>query len=80
MFGEEKAKYLEAKIKQGLAQVDEMEKKLTSARIELETDQTMLLRHKQEMEEEQFLIKQLGEKVGVRAQAVEKLEVQQKIR
>jgi hypothetical protein len=34
-----------------------MEKKLTSARIELETDQTMLLRHKQEMEEENFLIK-----------------------
>lgn len=32
------------------------------------------------MEEERNLIKQLGEKVGARAQAVEKLEVEQKIK
>jgi len=43
--------------------LDEVSQKLTQIKIEVETDETMLIRHKQEMEDEQSIIKNLNQKV-----------------
>tara|TARA_B110000285_G_C14758381_1_gene438455 strand:- start:181 stop:339 length:159 start_codon:yes stop_codon:yes gene_type:complete len=48
--------------------------KLTQIKIEVETDETMLIRHKQEMEDEQGLIKNLNQKVQSRAQTIATIE------
>jgi hypothetical protein len=63
LFGEEKEKYLTDKITKERKQLDEVSEKLTQIKIEVETDETMLIRHKQEMEDEQSLIKNLNQKV-----------------
>ena len=63
LFGDEKGKYLADKISKERIQLDEVSQKLSEIRIEVETDETMLIRHKQEMEDEQGLIKNLNDKV-----------------
>jgi len=63
LFGDEKGKYLTDKISKEKIQLDEVSQKLTQIKIEVETDETMLIRHTQEMEDEQGLIKNLNEKV-----------------
>ena len=46
LYGEEKEKYLTDKINQEKKDIEEMSSKLTQTKIEVETDETMLLRHK----------------------------------
>ena len=52
-----------------------MEVSLLNAKIELETDQTMLFRHKKVVEEEKQQLDMLEKKVGARAQAIDKIEL-----
>lgn len=52
-----------------------MEASLVDAKIELETDQTMLLRHQKVLEEEKMQLALLEKKVGARAQAIDKIEL-----
>jgi hypothetical protein len=46
LFGSEKEKYLTDKISKERKQLDEVSEKLTQIKIEVETDETMLMRHK----------------------------------
>ena len=55
--------------------VKNLEVSLLNAKIELETDQTMLFRHKKVLEEEKAQLALLEKKVGARAQAIDKIEL-----
>jgi|TARA_B110001450_G_scaffold187593_1_gene175674 hypothetical protein len=45
LFGDEKGKYLSDKISKERIQLDEVSQKLNEIKIEVETDETMLIRH-----------------------------------
>ena len=59
-LGDEKGKYLTDKITMERKQLDEVSQKLSEIKVEVETDETMLIRHKQEVEQEQGVISALN--------------------
>jgi hypothetical protein len=73
-----KFKELEDRIKAESQTVDHLQSSLQQAKIELETDQTMLMSNKQFLEKEKKDLEQLDKSIGVRAQLADKVSLKKK--
>mmetsp|Transcript_19430 Transcript_19430/g.29866 ORF Transcript_19430/g.29866 Transcript_19430/m.29866 type:complete len:154 (+) Transcript_19430:1-462(+) len=74
---EKKRTDLQQRVAEDSQKVQTLEQKLTDAKIDLETDQTMLLRHQEVVAAEKHSIEALDKQVGARAQAVDKASIRQ---
>jgi len=73
-----KFKELEDRIAQESAQVNNLQKSLQKAQIELETDQTMLQSNRKFLEKEKYDLEQLDKSIGIRAQLADKVSLKKK--